>query len=66
MKTAGENRMWTAAEVAAYFRASPGRLANLRSAGLGPKYVKVGSSVRYRAEDVEAYLAANTVQPVSA
>lgn len=28
----------------------------------GPRYVKVGTAVRYRLEDVEAFLVANTVE----
>lgn len=58
--------MWNAAQVAEYLGTTTGRLANLRSAGIGPAYVKIGSSVRYRVEDIEAYVDANTVLPVSA
>jgi hypothetical protein len=58
--------MWNAAQVAEYLGTTTGRLANLRSAGIGPAYVKVGSSVRYRVEDIEAYVDANTVRPISA
>lgn len=58
--------MWNAAEVAAYLNTTPGRLANMRCAGIGPAFVKVGQSVRYRVEDIEAYVHANTVRPISA
>ncbi len=30
---------------------------------LPPRYVKVGRNVRYRVEDIEEFLAANTVEP---
>lgn len=55
-----------AREVAAWLGTTEGRLANLRCLGLGPSFVKIGHSVRYRRSDVEAYIAANTVTPVSA
>ena len=37
-------------------------LANMRYLGTGPKFIKVGKSIRYRASDVEAWLDANTHQ----
>jgi hypothetical protein len=58
--------MWNSDQVAAYLNTTTGRLANMRCAGIGPAFVKVGQSVRYRVEDIEAYVNANTVQPVSA
>jgi len=36
---------------------SVGTLANWRSAGIGPRFVKVGHRVRYRRADVEAWIA---------
>lgn len=36
-----------------------------RLEGFGPRFVKVGSGVRYRASDVEAWLASRTVQSTS-
>ncbi len=36
-------------------------IEHMRSAGRGPTWTKVGRSVRYRPDDIEAYLAANTV-----
>jgi hypothetical protein len=41
---------------------SVGHLANLRSAGLGPAYLKIGSAVRYRVDDLLAYERARTVE----
>lgn len=37
-----------------------------RGVGKGPSFVKVGSLVRYRQSDVDAYLAAHTHQPEAA
>lgn len=55
-----------AREVADWLGTTEGRLANLRCSGYGPSFVKIGHSVRYRRSDVEAYLASNTVRPISA
>jgi hypothetical protein len=41
-------------EVAAYFRIPPKTLAEWRSRGIGPRYVKIGRHVRYHWEDVKA------------
>jgi excisionase family DNA binding protein len=38
-------------------------LANWRSAGKGPPFVKVGRHVRYRREDVDRWVEAQVVQP---
>jgi predicted DNA-binding transcriptional regulator AlpA len=35
-------------------------LANWRYKGVGPKFIKLGSSIRYRASEVEAWLDAQT------
>jgi hypothetical protein len=49
--------LWTAQDVADYLRCSPASLANMRSAGVGPKYVRIfGRSIRYRPEDVRQYV----------
>lgn len=44
---------------------APKTLANMRTAGTGPTYVKIGGSVRYPLDAVEAYEADNTVQAVA-
>lgn len=50
-------RLWTSRDAAAYLRCSPASLANMRSAGIGPKFVKIfNRSVRYRPADVAAYV----------
>lgn len=53
-------------DLAERWATSAGRLANMRSAGIGPKYCKIGASIRYRLSDIEAYEEANTVAPLSA
>lgn len=58
--------MWNAAQTATYLNTTPGRLANMRCAGIGPTFVKIGQSVRYRVEDIETYVDANIVQTMSA
>lgn len=37
------------------------KLEHWRSAGEGPTWIKVGRSVRYRPQEIESYLEANTV-----
>lgn len=41
-------------------------LANDRSRGTGPAFLKIGGKVVYTVADVEAYEAARRVEPVSA
>lgn len=55
----------TTREVSELLKVHPGSLNNDRSAGRGLPFVKIGQRVRYRAEDIAAFLAANlvTVQP---
>jgi hypothetical protein len=53
----------TRAELAGRWRTSPGRLANLASAGVGPAYVKLGARVLYPLAAVETHEAENLVQP---
>jgi excisionase family DNA binding protein len=44
-------------DLAAYLRIPPGTLRKWRSAGKGPPAVKLGKHLRFRIEDVEAWLA---------
>jgi hypothetical protein len=48
-------QLLTPAELAERWQCSPGHLANMRSAGVGPVYLKLGSSIRYRVSDVQTY-----------
>ncbi|OBF95111.1 hypothetical protein A5790_01845 [Mycobacterium sp. 852002-51152_SCH6134967] len=49
----------TAREVADYLHTTPNQLNRLRYEGTGPQYIKLGRSVRYRWEDVFAWVDAN-------
>ncbi|KUI43874.1 hypothetical protein AU198_25465 [Mycobacterium sp. GA-1199] len=51
----------TSKEVAKVVRTTEAHLARLRHEGRGPDYIKLGRSVRYRWEDVERWIAENTV-----
>lgn len=50
-------------EAAAYLSKPMGTLRQWRSRGLGPSYVKLGMSIRYRRADLERFIAENTIQP---
>jgi hypothetical protein len=50
---------------AAFLSLSTQRLAKLRLAGGGPPYVKIGRSVLYRREDLEAWLATHSRRSTS-
>jgi hypothetical protein len=56
-----DEELWTPREVAALLRKSESTLANWRSAGRGPAYLKVEGAVRYRPSVVRKYLTENTV-----
>jgi hypothetical protein len=49
-------------DVAAWLGITTGALANNRSAGKGPRYVKLGKHVFYRRPDVQAWVDANVRQ----
>ncbi len=49
-------QLLTTSEAAIYLKVSPRTLDNWRSLGTGPQFIKVGALVRYRHEDIEAYL----------
>lgn len=46
----------TEREAAAYTRFASGSLRNMRCAGRGPKYRKVGGAIRYRLRDLIDWL----------
>ncbi len=49
-------------QLANFFGLKPKTLAMWRSRGTGPKFVRLANqSIRYRREDVEAYLADRTI-----
>jgi predicted site-specific integrase-resolvase len=50
------DELMTQSEVAALLDVNTATLANWRSAGKGPKFVKLVGRVKYRAVDVEAFV----------
>ncbi|GAA4047621.1 hypothetical protein GCM10023063_38730 [Arthrobacter methylotrophus] len=52
----------TSGELAEKLHKSAAALAQWRYKGIGPKFIKLGSGIRYRASDVEAWLDAQTRQ----
>lgn len=52
-------------QVAEIFGTTTGVVRNWRWRRRGPRYVKMGASVRYRVADVRAYLASVTVDPAA-
>ena len=50
-------------EAAVYLNAAPQTLYNWRHLGQGPPYVRIGSRVVYRIEDLEAWLEVRLVVP---
>ena len=51
----GLDRLLTTAEVAERLRVSISFLAKARVTGVGPRFIKVGRSCRYRVSDLESY-----------
>lgn len=56
---------YTQSEAADLLRVSPRTLERYRVAGTGPRFVKLGRRVLYRASDLEAWAAANTFASTS-
>jgi excisionase family DNA binding protein len=50
------NRLWTIDEVSAYLKIPKETLYQWRCKGYGPRGARMGKYVRYRAEDVEAWV----------
>ena len=55
------HELLTDARLAERWQLSRGTLANQRSQGRGPSYVKIAGRVRYRRSDIEAYEQAGLV-----
>ncbi len=53
-------------DLSAQIETSPAVLANWRYLGIGPKFIKLGRSVRYRVSDVETWLDEQTRQQTGA
>lgn len=50
-------KLLTPADLAEHLDVSAGTLANWRSAGTGPKYVRLSGVIRYRVDAVEKWIA---------
>lgn len=46
---------------AEYLNLRAGTLANWRSAGKGPAFIRVGGAIRYSTDSLDAWLKANTI-----
>jgi excisionase family DNA binding protein len=57
--------MLTTHEAASYLRLSTRTLERLRVSGTGPKFVRLGHSIRYRQQDLDAHVAARVVASTS-
>jgi Helix-turn-helix domain len=58
-------RLMSEAQVADVLGKPPRTLRQWRYLGIGPKYLKVGATVRYRVHDVEAWLRAQEQEPAA-
>lgn len=54
--------LWTEKRTAEQLGVSPDSLRQDRHRGIGLPFVRLGRKVRYRADDVAAYIAANVVE----
>jgi hypothetical protein len=57
------DELLTPKQVAEYRGTTTAVLAQERYRGCGPKYIRDGRRIRYRAKDIAAYLDANTEVP---
>jgi predicted DNA-binding transcriptional regulator AlpA len=55
----------TQEECADVLRLSERTLERYRVSGTGPRFIKCGRSIRYRSQDIEAWLASNTLGSTS-
>lgn len=60
------SELMNSAELGQRLGKSAAALANWRYLGLGPRFIKVGKAVRYRASDVEEWLSQQTRQQTGA
>ncbi len=61
--TPEDDPLLTTRQVAELYQLSEHALADWRVRRCGPRYVKLGTAVRYRRSDVLAWLEAHTVAP---
>ena len=65
-RSSDDERFLKPAELAHRWGSSVGTLANMRSAGVGPPFIKIGSNVRYPLSGIEEYERKNTIDPGAA
>lgn len=65
-RTSKKSGYLTVREAADYLGISEASLNGWRTRGDGPKFAKIGRMVRYRAEDLDAYVTENTFPHTSA
>jgi predicted DNA-binding transcriptional regulator AlpA len=58
-----DNKLLNNSEAAEFLGMSPDTLPRWRWAGIGPAYLKVGRSIKYRRADLEAFLNESRVNP---
>ena len=58
-------QLQTTSEVAEFLRVAEITLRKWRLSGRGPRFTRCGATVRYRRQDVEAWVAARTVASTS-
>ncbi|AKS22939.1 MAG: Hypothetical protein C75L2_00790009 [Leptospirillum sp. Group II 'C75'] len=58
-----DNKLLSNSEAAEFLGMSPDTLPRWRWAGIGPAYLKVGRSIKYRRADLEAFLNESRVNP---
>lgn len=56
MSTINADRLWNIEEVAAYLKVSVNTLRYWRARGEGPRCHRFGKHLRYRVEDVDAWV----------
>lgn len=61
--TPNSSTLLTTCQAARRLGLAAGTLGNKRAAGQGPAWVKYGRSVRYRPEDLDAFVSAHRVVP---
>jgi hypothetical protein len=60
-----DKQLLTPEEAAEFTRFALDTLAQWRSQRRGPPYIKLGRAVRYRVDDLERYLTAHTIVPLT-
>jgi len=58
-----DNKLLSNSEAAEFLGMSPDTLPRWRWEGVGPAYLKVGRSIKYRLADLEAFLNESRVNP---